>query len=237
MKTFKIYTSGNMLKIDYSVDAVLVKTYTAFRGTSTSSAFATSEGSNVYLHNIHSADSVIRSAIDFDAVDVEFLNSSDVAYATIADLLAGIDSLSGNFNSGGGSPQLTANELLGIQNANELNESNPVATINNTLDFYSENETFIGYWIDGKPIYQRTFIINNETELAHYFEVYVDVLVKAFGSIKQGSVSRTFPQIIADVLCDAETDDGNLTIYTQSDVNAPYEALFNVTVQYTKTTD
>ena len=106
MKTFKIYTSGNMLKIDYSVDAVLVKTYTAFRGTSQLSAFATSKGSNVYLHNIHSADSVIGSAIDFDAVDVEFLDSSDVAYATIADLLADIDSLSGNFNSGGGSPQL-----------------------------------------------------------------------------------------------------------------------------------
>lgn len=128
MKTFKIYTSGNMLKIDYSVDAVLVKTYTAFRGTSQLSAFATSKGSNIYFHNIHSTDSVIGSAIDFDAVDVEFLDATGTAYVTITDVLAGVDSLSGNFNLGEGSP-LTSDELAAIHGANALSAINPVATI------------------------------------------------------------------------------------------------------------
>jgi hypothetical protein len=177
MKTFKIYTSGNMLKIDYSVDAVLVKTYTAFRGTSQLSAFATSKGSNVYLDNIHSADSVIGSAIDFDAVDVEFLNSSDVAYATITDLLADIDSLSGNFNSGGGSPQ------------------------------YSTTETVVGTWIDGKPIYRKVIYFSVEDPIAlinieHNLDIkqYIrhDVLLKSnalgndLGNINQYSDSALF---------------------------------------------
>ena len=114
---------------------------------------------------------------------------------------------------------------------------------------YSEEEQVIGTWLDGKPLYQKTFV--DDTVRAYnvgWFEVpnatidNIDMLVSASGTAVWRESSGN---IIKDVI--PENIDGtnhqvninyvsHLSIYAKTSVNRSW-LKFIITVQYTKTTD
>lgn len=117
-------------------------------------------------------------------------------------------------------------------------------------EVYSTEETRIGTWIDGKPIYQRSFaavipndaIVSSSIELLHV-EIPVDNMIDLFGSVKTNTgqcAPLPYYQTENDMIYIAY----NLPTHTlipsslrvaasKSHRNQP----INITLEYTKTTD
>lgn len=113
---------------------------------------------------------------------------------------------------------------------------------------YSTNEQIVGRWIDGKPIYQKTFqfdalpVTTNFTDIEELPNVDTTVDIKHIYSIGNGNTQCT-DGIIANASGDGYRlqfayDNGHLTYYAGEKLTGS-EALKNiyVTVQYTKITN
>ena len=107
---------------------------------------------------------------------------------------------------------------------------------------YSDNERMVGIWRDNKPLYQRTFTItlSNTADWTLVDDsVSYDKLVLAVGSfyevggvddqVGQASTRSSLPRICV------KTD--HKLYYYASDLSAGRTFKYDVTVQYTKTTD
>lgn len=119
---FKIYKKNNYIIIE---DTISGKQYQGL-------------AKNVFVYK----DAVAETTYDFEGLTYnglkgislnDLVDETDTAFVNEQAFIDFYTENTGNFNSGGGSPQLTANELLGIQNANELSDVNPVATQNDII--------------------------------------------------------------------------------------------------------
>jgi hypothetical protein len=103
------------------------------------------------------------------------------------------------------------------------------------LDVYSETETVVGTWIDGKPIYQRTFegtgyFYYDEQSVANILDL--GTIVKMYGEIKTGPLY--FQRQDSNGIYFERVTETEIYIYNNfydDDSN------YTLTVEYTKTTD
>ena len=232
---FKIYKKNNYIIVE---DTISGKQYQGL-------------AKNVFVYK----DAVAETTYDFEGLTYnglkgislnDLVDETDTAFVNEQAFIDFYTENTGNFNEGGGSPQLTANELLGIQNANDLNEINPVATINDTLDVYSETETVVGTWIDDKPIYQKTIKILNadlpvyDLILADYFDDIEEVCPNSsLFTDWTGENSQKFYGFVGDGIS-AFLNTQKLSYFQLYDLSAYNINLFDsvtLTLNYTKTTD
>lgn len=103
---------------------------------------------------------------------------------------------------------------------------------------YSTEETRIGTWIDGKPIYRKTLILtspSNNAWLPVYQDTEIGFVVKEYGILK---VSDTDFRPLSELGSAAEVRYAigeGIQMFIQT-VNYAYKPVF-LTVEYTKTTD
>lgn len=114
-----------------------------------------------------------------------------------------------------------------VQNTNYLQPS-----------LYSEEEQIIGSWINGKPIYEKTFIncgpLPNNSNRTIETGIEIDNLININGAIKKDNLFLQIPYPhIAPVIMHIK--DNNIYIATTADYSV-YTIVY-ITIQYTKTTD
>ena len=111
-----------------------------------------------------------------------------------------------------------------------------------TPHIYSTNEQVIGTWIDGKPVYQRTWTgtKNNNSDEAVISDLSnVDVLVDSRVTFK-GNTGSQIVQYYRDTNDRARIwlDGGDLKVHMDSGNSYPILPItWYITLQYTKTTD
>lgn len=117
--------------------------------------------------------------------------------------------------------------------------------LNNRLN-YSTDEQIIGTWIDGKPIYRKTYIfsyVENVKESPYYLdrEVSVDCLINAYGSQlydKNSPIWYHFPYINGNDSTRPEAGSFGIRLaLTGAFLNSKINSLARYTFEYTKTTD
>lgn len=129
--------------------------------------------------------------------------------------------------------------------------------IGNDTD-YSTEEKIIGTWIDGKPIYQKTFVSTmpttsaNGTQVTKYIEIdaSVDTAVLAQGFSKSTNAWQTFPRLVENIntsnnkilynriaVRPESAESNKNTVAIISNMIDSNGLLCHVTIQYTKTTD
>lgn len=150
-------------------------------------------------------------------------------------------------------PYMTLYYIIKVEEATSLDEN--VAQLSNSytdsttdgytanyinkLNTYSTTEQIVGYWIDGKPIYRRTFkgsYSNQATLMSN-----VGIIVKAYGQAIISGLYRTIPymelydnqRFMATINKNANNE--LKTVFMQADVSV--SSSINITVEYTKTTD
>ena len=131
--------------------------------------------------------------------------------------------------------------------------------ISKTSDNYSTDEKVVGTWIDGKPLYQKTIIVTNQSKYTTnyaYSETIIvdnniDTLVKNDGVVELNYGDhikhslpwyQTWTENNNIVNCLLEWNNTNKTLYIKTrlqngiwyDIN---ELKFIVNIKYTKTTD
>ena len=97
---------------------------------------------------------------------------------------------------------------------------------------YSTNEQVIGTWIDGKPLYQKSFTLSSQLQVASSSWTNANVSVSNIDKIVYGdgiSEDGTYQGTLA-------TDKNNNVIYLQA-LRSSASYVKYLTVQYTKTTD
>ena len=111
----------------------------------------------------------------------------------------------------------------------------------NTPMIYSKDEKKVGVWIDGKPLYQKTFEFstpinvsagtNTNVDMSGFQEYrYISSLISSF-LVREGTTYSP-----AVVMCAArKSSDTNLLIYAYG--GATWVSMNYITLQYTKTTD
>ena len=98
----------------------------------------------------------------------------------------------------------------------------------NTVHYYSEEEKVIGYWINGKPIYQKVIKLSEDLTIEGLGEVYAvtldnaEVVINAYGSRKGDANSHLRVTPLGAVI--NPLFDTSITVRF-------------ITVEYTKTTD
>lgn len=112
-------------------------------------------------------------------------------------------------------------------------------------EVYSTEETRIGVWIDGKPIYRKTFVgVSQDHQSVFQFvditDLSVDTVVKISGVIESGLQSGIveIPCTRSDTnlgLIGVSPDKKALQLFVSSD--SFYSRPFHCTLEYTKTTD
>ena len=112
-------------------------------------------------------------------------------------------------------------------------------TVEQKPTHYSTDEQVVGTWIDGKPIYQKTFELNYVCPSKNGWEVVqnnaihnIDILISATTSYIYTSSYRYTNATTVRV----DEPSGNLTIYVTGDQMSG-NILKQITIQYTKTTD
>ena len=131
--------------------------------------------------------------------------------------------------------------------ANEITSvNNSLQETNNRLN-YSTDEQIIGTWIDGKPIYRKTYIFSygrNVKETPYYLDrnVSVDCLINAYGSqLYIGTNQPTwysFPYMFGDSVTRPEVGSFGIRLaLTGIFLNSTVNSLAKYTFEYTKTTD
>jgi phage minor structural protein, N-terminal region len=100
---------------------------------------------------------------------------------------------------------------------------------------YTTDEQVIGTWIDGKPIYQKTFVFENAITLSNPNTWYSTPIVRANYNMDKIIDAIAYSPTLEDVYkgVTAEINDGQ---YLQV-LNYRYALIQTLTVQYTKTTD
>ena len=100
---------------------------------------------------------------------------------------------------------------------------------------YSTNEQIIGTWIDGKPLYQRTFDIGS-TNISYNSWTAVSIPIGDMETITHASaVNQNGKAFWGDVMVSLEVD--NTYVALQCGRNGANEIMRYVTLRYTKTTD
>lgn len=112
-------------------------------------------------------------------------------------------------------------------------------------EVYSTEETRIGVWIDGKPIYRKTFVgvsqdHSSVVQFADITKLSVDTVVKISGVMESGLQSGIveLPCTRSDTnlgLIGVSPDKKALQLFVSSD--SFYSRPFHCTLEYTKTTD
>lgn len=106
---------------------------------------------------------------------------------------------------------------------------------NTSTDDYSTEETVIGTWIDGKPIYRRIF--GPTTNVTDNSNTYQSLSELVSGASTPSDISRLINSVICGSnkvnACNVEYDSGNLR-FANNKV-APVGSY--IIVEYTKTTD
>lgn len=115
-----------------------------------------------------------------------------------------------------------------------------VGGIEKSFEEYSTDETVIGRWIDGKPIYRKVIQANTPSSSAWIDTATVSsdiaTCIKILGVFVTDGQKVPFPygEERYQVNCTI-TAEGKLRVYVQHSVY--YNKPFVVTVEYTKTTD
>lgn len=160
----------------------------------------------------------------------------------------GIDITNGVISAtGGGGSSYTAGDGIVIENdvisVDEMASADmseiidPLPSVGARLPRYSTEEQIVGYWIDGKPIYQKTISktnpVNGDTLLSN-----VANLISATGQFIHSNKKYSFPY----------SDDGGYMVYTFTNTANSNEFKLNISkfsgitdctviMTYTKTTD
>lgn len=112
-------------------------------------------------------------------------------------------------------------------------------------EHYSTSEQIVGTWIDGRPIYQRTYNLPSYTEGVNNFIDHgvtnLDMVLKLFGTCKRGNKRIALPfihQTTSDWsinVYDADASTGKITFWAGAN-NAQNITDIYVTMQYLKST-
>lgn len=101
-------------------------------------------------------------------------------------------------------------------------------------NIYSTEETVIGTWIDGKPIYQKTFVVDQATN--GYNNLTSDIPIEQLIYSEIQFTNPSGRQYIPYNACSTEFIDGLLRVWFGSSSEL-ISGIAYVTVKYTKITD
>ena len=109
-------------------------------------------------------------------------------------------------------------------------------------DLYSTEEKMIGQWIDGKPLYQKTFSVttgntNVQTTLSNLGSLNIDTMVTMKGQLNNNGLIVTVPSYLTStgyVGSYYDTTNNRVISFVGSDW---YNLPLTFTIQYTKTSD
>lgn len=136
-----------------------------------------------------------------------------------------------------------------------LNASIPGNQVASNGLVYSTEEQVVGKWVDGKPLYQKTYqltfpsgaVISNDYDLTNILSMNIDVITEMKGTaVRPGSTVYTMPLGCGygkygsggGVLWVGRRKTSNVdTLYAGSGDSAWLPATLYLTIQYTKTTD
>lgn len=121
--------------------------------------------------------------------------------------------------------------------------------LDKTADVYSTAEQTVGTWVDGKPIYRKTYVVTSpssgtSTEV-DTSGLNIDTLVYIFGMFNSGSGTGSFEAPIPYVE-PYDLQNSSINVFYLHDDSKIYVrkssanmalASFHITVEYTKTTD
>ncbi|MBP3765933.1 MAG: hypothetical protein J6G98_01970 [Bacilli bacterium] len=113
--------------------------------------------------------------------------------------------------------------------------------LSKTSDNYSTDEKVVGTWVDGKPVYQRTFYGNQVKEFTDSAD-NIDELVSSNGStlyVGDGNshIWFSYPYVVSSAVLRPTVDNNHLVFLASGYSNLTYVTKYRWTVQYTKTTD
>lgn len=110
----------------------------------------------------------------------------------------------------------------------------------NNVEKYSTNETKIGTWIDGKPIYRKTFnvtsVTNTNSDLVDISGLNVDNMVKLYGIINGTYLSMPMPLTDSSQNYNVILKSGTKIRGRVSWGSGTFVSCY-ITIEYTKTTD
>lgn len=186
--------------------------------------------------------SLLPTAPDITVNDLMEVATPDVGSAS--GYISGKDSLGNVFNAfmtdfTEASLDTTDKTIVGA-----INE-----VLDKTADIYSTAEQTVGTWVDGKPIYRKTFVVTSpssgtSTEI-DTSGLNIDTLVYIFGMFNSGSGTGSFEAPIPYVE-PYDLQNSSINVFYLHDDSKIYVrkssanmalASFHVTVEYTKTTD
>jgi len=144
---------------------------------------------------------------------------------------------------------VTIKKQTGASNSGRINfcllTSNYNPTIVSADSVYSENEQMIGYWKDGKPLYQKTGTITSgitiygaTTLISNFVSTYkASELINSFGTVAYNNGAQGSFDAIGDGTMSVyiEANTGHLKVYTPN--TSAQISQIAYTIQYTKTTD
>lgn len=118
-------------------------------------------------------------------------------------------------------------------------------TINDMNTYSKTSEKIVGVWVDGKPIYRKTFYVaslpnNNYTSIAHNI-ANIDEIVNIYGTMRSSNYTTVAFNMVGQAALYGEgsiltvrADRTNITIGTTKDWR---NNVAFITLEYTKTTD
>ncbi len=115
------------------------------------------------------------------------------------------------------------------------------------INSYKTEETIIGKWINGKPIYRRIFNLSEHTEIPDIFtetthNYYtpkikdIDLLINANYTIITVLKRNNYRSCSVGSTARLDLENGSIFVASKDDSTTTYEAMYT-TVEYTKTTD
>lgn len=121
-------------------------------------------------------------------------------------------------------------------------EQGPPGPPGQSMDIYSTEETRIGTWIDGKPIYRKTFSLNKSissgiNDLANVSSLHIEHMVKASGYYSSNSNNGGIVERVLSgkgIIIGLSSDKATLKAFME-DNNS--NVLGVIVIEYTKTTD
>ncbi len=129
------------------------------------------------------------------------------------------------------------NGLYFIPDANPTIPPDSSSTGSSSLDVYSTEETRIGTWIDGKPLYRKVISYNLPSTQDEEFDSGIkdlDKLVSATGYVNRLDGGQdAIPNVYYYIAHLGTSNNFHISIYT----NYYYGAQTTIIVEYTKTTD
>ena len=179
--------------------------------------------------------------VNSDIADINKVNASD------------LNEIKNVVNENDDNTTNNSNAIGTLSSLNTTNKDNLVGAINEVYknNIFSSNETIIGKWIDGKPLYRKTITFtstinaNTTTSIAHNITNVKNIFIDFSASFMEANigssdyVSYNFPSIGYD---------GNITDKVYCYVNLTNIIFYangawgniwtkHITLKYTKTTD